>query len=170
MVPGFLLFIRQIVSDTLQPHGLQHTRLLCPSLSSGVCSNSCPLSCWCYLTISSSDAPFFCLQYFPSFPKSQLFTSSGKHWSFGISPSIECSGLISFRIGWFYLAVQGALEFRLSNLMLLLRQAKWSKEPNICSQPGVKFDFYERILWVWEGWNLWGVRPKRQTRMDYEGS
>ena len=61
------------------PHGLQHARLPCPSLSPGVCSNSCPLSRWCYLTISSSVVPFsFCLQYFllsGSFSmRSQLFT------------------------------------------------------------------------------------------------
>ena len=39
-----LLFSHSVVSDSLQPHGLQHTRLPCPSLSPGVCSNSCPLS------------------------------------------------------------------------------------------------------------------------------
>ena len=64
------------MSNSLWPHGLQHTRLLCPSLSPGVCSNS--LSRWCYLTFSSSAALFFCLQSFPasgSFPVSQLFTS-----------------------------------------------------------------------------------------------
>ena len=59
----------------LGPHGLQHTRLPCPSLSPGVCSNWCPLSQWCYLTISSSAVPFsFCLQSFPapgSFPMSR---------------------------------------------------------------------------------------------------
>ena len=43
--------------DSLQPHGLQHTRLLCPSPTAGVYSNSCPLSRWCHLTISSSVAP-----------------------------------------------------------------------------------------------------------------
>ena len=51
---------------TLRPHRLQHSRLPCPSLSPGVCSNSCPLNWWCYLTISPSAAPFsFCLQSFP---------------------------------------------------------------------------------------------------------
>ena len=51
---------------TLRPHRLQHSRLPCPSLSPRVCSNSCPLNWWCYLTISLSDAPFsFCLQSFP---------------------------------------------------------------------------------------------------------
>ena len=77
-----LLFSPWVVSDSLWPHGRQHARLPCPSLSPEVCSNSCPLSQWCYLTISSSAAPFsFCLQSFPasgSFPMSWLFTSSGQ--------------------------------------------------------------------------------------------
>ena len=63
-------------------HVLQHTRLPCPSLSPGVCSNSCPLSQWCHPTISSSVAPFSsCPQSFPasgSFPISQLFASAGQ--------------------------------------------------------------------------------------------
>ena len=67
-----LPFTCQVVSDSLQLHGLQRARLLCPTLSPGVCSNSCPLSRWCYLTISSSVVPFsFCLQSLPasgSFP------------------------------------------------------------------------------------------------------
>ena len=66
----------------LQPHGLQHTRLLCPSLSPGVCSNSYLLSQRSYLTISSSASLFsFCPQSFPasgSFPMSGLFTTGGQ--------------------------------------------------------------------------------------------
>ena len=67
-------------SYPLLPHGLQHTR---PTpLSPGVCSDSCPLSQWCYLTFSSSAIPFsFCIQSFSgsvSFPMSQLFTSGGQ--------------------------------------------------------------------------------------------
>ena len=53
-----LLFSCSVMSDSLQPHGLQHTRLLCPSPSPGVCSNSCPLIWWFHLTISSSITPF----------------------------------------------------------------------------------------------------------------
>ena len=49
------------MSNSLWPHGLQHTRLLCPSLFPRVCSDSCPLSWWCYPTISSSVAPFLLL-------------------------------------------------------------------------------------------------------------
>ena len=69
-------------ADSLPLHGLLHARLPCPSLSLGVCSNSCPLSWWYFLTISSSAIPFsFCLQSFPasgSFPMTRLFTSGGQ--------------------------------------------------------------------------------------------
>ena len=60
----FLFFSHKVMSDCLQPHGLQHTRLPCPSLSPWVCPNSCPLSQWCHPTISSSVAPFSCPQSF----------------------------------------------------------------------------------------------------------
>ena len=85
---------------TLQSHGLQHPRLLCPSLSPRACS----LSQRCQPTISSSDVPF---SYFPqsfpaseSFPVSPLFTLGGQFWSFSFSISLsnEYSELISFRI------------------------------------------------------------------------
>ena len=73
--------------------GLQHASI-CPP-SPRVCSNSCPLSRWCYPTISSSVAPFSsCLQPFPtsgSFPMSRLFTLGGQIISFSISPSSEYS-------------------------------------------------------------------------------
>ena len=76
-----LLFSHLVLSDSLQPHGFQHAKLSCPPLSPGVCSNSCSLSRWHCLTISSSAAFFsFCLQSFPaswSFPMSQLFDSGG---------------------------------------------------------------------------------------------
>ena len=78
--------------------------------------NSCPLSWWCHLTISSSLIPFsFCPQSFPtsgSFPVSQLFTSGGQsNGNFNTNSSNEYSGLISFRIEWFdLLAVQGTLK------------------------------------------------------------
>ena len=107
------------MSDSLQPHVLQQARLPCPSLSPGVCSDSCPLSQWCHPTISSSVAPFFfCPQSFPasgSFPKSWLFA---KHcsFSFSISPFNEYSGLISFMIDWFDLhEVQGTLKILLQH-------------------------------------------------------
>ena len=55
-----------VMSDSLWPHGLQHARLFCPSLSPRVYSDSCPLSWWCYPTISSSVTPFSFASVFPS--------------------------------------------------------------------------------------------------------
>ena len=82
-------FRHSVVSDSLQPHGLQHTRPPCPSPTPSLYSNSCPLSWWCHPTISSSVIPVsFCLQSFPalgSFPLSQFFTSGGQ--SIGVSAS-----------------------------------------------------------------------------------
>ena len=100
---------------TLRPHGLQHIRLLWPSLCPRVCSNSRPLSWWCYLTISSSAAFFsFCLQSFPASGSFQWVSSSHQvakvlelqHQSF-----YEYSGSISFRFDWFDLpTVQRTLQ------------------------------------------------------------
>ena len=103
---------------TLQPHGLQHARLPCPSPSPRACSDSCPPTRWWHPAISSSVFPFSsCLQ---SFPASSVFSHElvlhirwPKYWSFSFSISLpsEYSGLISFRIGWFVLlAVQRTLK------------------------------------------------------------
>ena len=117
-------FSCSVMSDYLQPHGLQHARLPSPSPMPGACSNSCPLSQWCHPTISSSAIPFsWCLQSFPalgSFLMNQLFSSGGQsYWSFSlsISPSNEYSGLISFRTDWFdLLAVHGTLKSLLQHM------------------------------------------------------
>ena len=112
-----LLFSHQGLSDCLQPHGLQHTRLPCASPSHEVCSNPCPLSRRCHPTISSSAVPFSsCPQSFPasgSFQMRQLFASGGQCWSFSfnIRPTNEHPGLISFRMDWLgLLAVQRTLK------------------------------------------------------------
>ena len=77
------------MSDSLQPHGLQHARPPCPSPTPRVYPNSCPSSWWCRPTISSSVIPFSSsLQSFPtsgSLPMSQLFASGGQ--SIGVSSS-----------------------------------------------------------------------------------
>ena len=97
-------------------HGLQDSRLPCPSLSPGVCSNLCPLSQWYYLTMSSSDAPFsFCLQSFPesgSFPMSQLFASGGQ--SIGVSAS---ASVLPMSIqSWFPLRLTGWISLQSKGL------------------------------------------------------
>ena len=80
-------FSHSVVSDSLRPHELQHTRPPCPSPTPQVHPNPCPLSQWCHLTISSSVVHFSsCLQSFPasgSFSMSQLFAWGGQ--SIGVS-------------------------------------------------------------------------------------
>ena len=110
-------FSRSVMSNPLRPHGLQHTRLPCPSPSPGAYSNSCPSSWWCHPTLSSC-CPLLLL---PSIlPSIRVFSNESvlcirwpKYWSFsfGISPSNEYSGLISFRMDCLdLLAVQGILK------------------------------------------------------------
>ena len=106
-----------VVSYSFRPHGLRHTRLPRPSPTPGDCSNSRPLSRWCYPTISSSVIPFppaFNLTQNQGFSKeSVLCIRWPKCWnfSFSISPSNEYSGLIFFRMDWLdLLAVQGTLK------------------------------------------------------------
>ena len=81
-------FICSVISYSLQPHGLQHTRLPCLLPTPRACSNSCPSSWWCHPTISSSVDLFSCLQSFSSlgyFPLSLFFASGGQ--SIGVSAS-----------------------------------------------------------------------------------
>ena len=105
------LGVHSVLSNSFWPHGLQHTRLHCPSPTPKACSKSC------HPAISSS----YPLLLLPSIlPNIRIFSNEKvlpirwpKYWSFNfsISPSNEYSGLISFRIDWFYLfAVQGTLK------------------------------------------------------------
>ena len=97
-------FSHSIVSDSLQPHGLQHARPPCPLLTSGVYSNSCPLNLWCHPTISSSVILFSCLWSFlasGSFQMSQFFKSGDQ--SIGVSASASVLPLNIqdwFPLGW----------------------------------------------------------------------
>ena len=109
-------FSPAVMSNSLQPHGLQHARPLCPSPTPRVYSNSCPLSQWCHITISSSVIPFSShLQSFPasrSFPMNQFFASGRQ--SIGVSASasilpmnIQLPIMLSFRMDWFPLGLIG---------------------------------------------------------------
>ena len=112
-----MLFSGSVMSDSLQPHEPQHTRLPCPSLSPRVCSNSSIES------VMPSNHLIFCcpLLLLPSvFPSIRVFSNESalhvrwpKYWSFsfGIIPSNEYSGLIAFRVDWFdLLAVQETVK------------------------------------------------------------
>ena len=109
--------VQSVMSDSLQPHGLQHARLPCPSPTPGTYSNSCPSSRWCQPTISSSVVPFSSyLQSFPasgSFPMSQFFTSSGQ----SIEVSASASVLPIFIIqDWFPLGFTGLISLQSKGL------------------------------------------------------
>ena len=98
-------FSRSVVSNSLQPHELQHARPPCPSPTSGVYSNSCPLSWWYHPTISSSVIPFSsCPQSFPaswSFQISQLFSSGGQNIGGSASASVLSMNIQDwFPLGW----------------------------------------------------------------------
>ena len=104
------------MSDSLQPHGLQHTRSPCPSPYPGAGSNSCPSSQWCCPTILSSVIPFSsCLQSFPAswcFQISQFFTSGGQ--SIGVSAS---ASVLPMNIqDWFPLGWTGWLSLQFKGL------------------------------------------------------
>ena len=124
-----------VVSNSLQSHELQHTRLPCPSLSPRVCSNSCPLSQWFHLTHLILCSP---LLLPPSiFPSIRFFSielalriRQPKYWSFSfsISPSNEYSVLISFRMDWLDLltaqeTLKSLLQHYISKASILWRSA-----------------------------------------------
>ena len=121
-LPGKSTWTRCVVVQSLGhvrlfvTHGLQHARLLCPSLFPGVCSNSCPLSQWCHPTISYSVAPFSsCPQSFPAsgyFPMTWLFSSSGQCMGASASASVLPMSIQD----WFPLGLPGLISLKYKGL------------------------------------------------------
>ena len=119
----FSQFSHSVVSDYLRSHGLQHTRLPCPSPTPGAYSNSCPSSQWCHPTISSSVSPFSSgLQSFPasgSFLVSQFFASGGQSIEFSASASVIPMNIQDWfplgLNGWISLQSKGGLSRVFSN-------------------------------------------------------
>ena len=112
-------YSRSVVSNSLRPHGAQHSKPPCPSPTPGVHSNSCPLHWWCHPTISSSVIPFSsCLQSFPasgSFPMSQFFASGDQ--SIGVSAS---ASVLPINIqDWFPLGWTGWISLQSKGLILI---------------------------------------------------
>ena len=107
---------RSVVSDSLRPHGLRHTRPPCPSSTPGVYSNSCPQSRWCHPTISSSVIPFSShFQSFPasgSFPRSQFFVSGGQTTGVSASTSVLPMNIQD----WFPLGWTGSISLQFNGL------------------------------------------------------
>ena len=122
-------FSCSVVSDSLQPHGLQHTSLPCPSPNPGAFLDSCSSSWWCHPTISSSVVPFSsCLQFFAasgSFPMSQLFTPGGQ--STGVSAS---ASVLPMNIqDWFLLGWTGWISLQSKGLSRIFSSTKFWKHP-----------------------------------------
>ena len=109
-------FSLSVMSDSLWPHGLQHTRLPCPPSAPGAYSNSCPSSQWCHPTISSSVVPFFShLQSFPasgSFQMSQFFPLGSQN----IDASASASVLPMNIQDWFPLGLTVLMSFQSKRL------------------------------------------------------
>ena len=125
-------FSSSVVSDSLRPHGLQHTRLPCPLPTPETCSNSCPSNQWCHPTISSSVVPFSsCLQSCPasrSFLMSQFFASGGQSFSFSISPSMNIQD-------WFPLGLTGLISLHFKGLSRVFSDTAIQKHQGDNVQP-----------------------------------
>ena len=128
------------MSDSLWPHGLQHTRLLCLPLLLGVCSISCRLSQWCYLIISSSATPFsFYLQSFSvsgSFPVSWLFASGGQ-----ITEVSTSAWVLSVHIqDWFPLELTDLISLLSEELSRIFSNNTVQKHEFFSAQPSLWFN------------------------------
>ena len=133
-----MLFSCSVMSDSLGPHGLLHTRFsYYPSPSSRTCSNSCPLSRWCHPTISSSVIPFSsCLQSFPasgSFLMSRLFASSGQ----SIGASASASVLPMNIQGWFPLGLTGLIFLQSKQFSRIFSSTTVQKHRFFSAQPSL---------------------------------
>ena len=130
-----LLFSCSVMTDSLPPHGLRHTRLPCLSLSPGACSNSCPLSWWCHPTISSSVACFSsCLQSVPasrSFPVSWVFTSGDQ--TIGASASVLPMNIQ----GWFPLGLTSLVSLQSKGLSRVFSSNTVQKHQFFGAQPSL---------------------------------
>ena len=122
-VDSSVQFSRSVVSNSLQPHWLQHSRLPCPSPIHGVYSNSSPVSRWCHPTISSVVPFSSCLQSFPAsrfFPMSQFFASDGQ----SIGVSVSASILLMNIQDWFPLGRTGitllVIHFKYSSVYIFI--------------------------------------------------
>ena len=149
-----LSFSHSVVSDSLWPHGLQHTRPPCSSSSPRVCSNSCPLSQWCHPTISSSVIPFSsCLQSFPaseSFPMSRLFASGGQ----SIRASASASVLPMNTQDWSPLGWTGLVSLQSKGLSRVFSNTTVQRHQFFGTQPFLLSSFHI-CMWLLEKPYLW---------------
>ena len=132
------------MSNSLQPHELQHARLPCPSPTPGAYSNSCASSWWCHPIISSCVIPFSsCLQSFPasvSFPMNQFFSSGDQNT--GVS---ALTSVIPMNIqDWFSLGLSGLISLQFNRLLRVLssttiQKQLFSTQPSLPGTPVISF-------------------------------
>ena len=139
------------------------SRLLCPPLSPGLCSNSCLLSCWCYLTISSSATLFsFYLQSFPisgAFPVRRLFASGGQ----SIRTSASVSVLPMNTQHWFPLGLTGLIPLLSKLLLRIFSSTTVQKQQFFRAQPSLWSNSYIHT-WLQEKPKLWLDGPLSAKR------
>ena len=145
------LVVVQLLSQVwpLWPHGLQHARFPCPSLSPRVGSNSCPLSRWCHP--SCPVVPFSCLQSFTasgSFPMCQLFVSGGQ------SPGAGASVLPMNIQGWFPLGWTGLISLQSKGLSTVFSNTTVQKHQFFGAQPSLWSNSHIHT-WLMENPELW---------------
>ena len=140
-----------VMSNSLQPHGIQQARLPCSSPNPGAYSNSCPLAQWCHPTISSSVVPFFSrLQSFPasgSFQISQFFTSGGQ----SIGASASASVLPVNIQDWFSLGWIGLISLLPKGLSRVFSSTTIWKHQFFSAQPSLRSSSH---LYVTTGKNI----------------
>ena len=124
------------MSDSLRHHGLQHTRLPCPSLSPRVCSDSCP-SQWCYLTISSSATPISFALIFPSIKVFSTESALHIRWANWCGASASAS-ILSMNIqGWFPLGLTGLISWMSKGLVRVFSRTTIQKHQFFGVQPSL---------------------------------
>ena len=151
IVPCAQVFSHSVMSNSLQPQGLQHSRLPSPSPSPRACSNSCPLNKWCQSTISSSVIPFSsCPQSSPepwSLPMSWLFTLDGQ--SFG---ALASAPALPMNIqGWFPLELTGLISLLSRGLSKVFSSTTIWKYLFFSTQPSLWSNLYIHThVWLLE--------------------
>ena len=142
------------MSNSLQPHRLQHARLLWPLPFPTVCSNSCPLSQWCYLVISSSAALFsFCLQSFPAsgpLLMSWLFTLGSQHTGASASAAVLQMNIQSC----FPLGLTGVISLQSKGFSRVFSSTTIRKFQFFGTQPSLWFNSHIHI-WLLEKPQIW---------------
>ena len=140
-------FSHSVVSDCLQPHGLQHSRPPCPSPTLGVYSDSCSLSQWCHPIISPPVVSSSCLQSFPasrSFQINQFFATGGQ--SIGVSASASVFPI--YIQDWFPLVWTGWISLQSKGLSRVFSNTAVQKHHTVCDPLGLAFPIWCHVFEV----------------------